>query len=347
MDSTTRKTLCAAVLAALVFSVPALAADDPAAGAEKPQAEQAPAVSPDDPVVIVNGQPILRGEYDRALKAYVRNLQRMAGGVQGGAIEPNAEMKSEVLSQLVDRELLYQESLKYPVEDRDKQVDEQLAEIAARFPSPEVFQKALSQDGLDELTLRDLIGRQVLVRHYVETEIAPDLTVSDEEVEQFYKENEDKFTEPEQVKASHILIRVDPNASVEDKKAAREKAEALRERAVGGEDFAELAKENSEDPGSAQRGGDLGFFTRERMVTPFADAAFALDEGKISEVVETQFGYHVIEVTDHKDAQKKELKDVKDQIAQYLTARALDQAVQEKVSELKKGAEIEVVASQI
>ncbi len=299
----------------------------------------------DAPVAVVNGEPITKAEFDRALAAYMRRFRQMTGGMHGMVKEPNEQMKAEVLQQLVDRTLLWQEAKKDLPKDLDAQVEKELEAIKGRFPDDRSFQQALDAENLTTATLKGLIRQQLAVRNYVETHIQPGVKVSEEEVRRFYEENRDKFTTPEQVRASHILIRVAPGASDEEKGRARKKVAELRERALQGEDFAELARKHSEDPGSAANGGDLGFFTRDRMVKPFADAAFALKAGEVSDVVETRFGYHVIKVTERKEATRHGFEEVKDQIQGYLEARALDQAIRAKVDELRKGAEIRMVSS--
>ncbi len=324
----------------LMVAAVTLAAAVAAAG----QAGQA-APPGDAPVAVVNGDPITRAEFDRALAAYMRRFRQMTGGMHGMVKEPNEQMKAEVLQQLVDRMLLWQEARKDLPKDLNAQVDKELEAIKGRFPDEQSFQQALEAENLTLAALKDLLRQQIAVRSYVETRIQPGVEVNEEEVRRFYEENQDKFTTPEQVRASHILIRVAPGASDEEKDRARRKVAELRERALKGEDFAELARKNSEDPGSAANGGDLGFFTRDRMVKPFADAAFALKTGEISDVVETRFGYHVIKVTDRKEATRHGFDDVKEQIQGYLEARALDRAIRAKVDELRKAAQIQKMAS--
>jgi peptidyl-prolyl cis-trans isomerase C len=323
---------------------PAAAKKETAPAAAKPAATEEATLSPEAPIATVNGSPVSKGEYDRALQAYLRNVARVTGGMQGQVKEPSEQMKADVLEQLVDRELLYQESKKFPWDKSAEETTAELEKIKARFPDEAAFQKALASDNLTEAALKDLVGRQVSVRHYVGEEISPKVKVTDEDVAKFYKENEDKFAMPEQVHCSHILIRVAEDAKAEEKDAARKKTEAIRERCVKGEDFAALAKELSEDPGSAAKGGDLGFFAKQQMVAPFADAAFALKPDEISPVVETRFGYHIIKLHERKAASKRSLDEVKDQIQGYLQTQALDQAVQAKVQELKANAKIDVVA---
>jgi peptidyl-prolyl cis-trans isomerase D len=128
-------------------------------------------------------------------------------------------------------------------------------------------------------------------------ELEASVVLSADDVRTYYEQNKTRYTTPEERRASHILIAVDPSASADDKAAARKKADELLGLLRGGAEFAALAKANSQDPGSAVKGGDLGFFQRDTMVKSFADAAFALKEGELSEVIESDFGLHLIKLT--------------------------------------------------
>ncbi|HZW14514.1 MAG TPA: SurA N-terminal domain-containing protein [Noviherbaspirillum sp.] len=146
--------------------------------------------------------------------------------------------------------------------------------------------------------------------------VAAQISVSDADIKSYYEQNAKRFTEEEQRRASHILIKTGKDMPAAEKAAAKEKAERLLIQVrKNSADFAKLAKENSDDPGSAERGGDLDFFGRGMMVKPFEDAAFALKEGEISNVVESDFGYHIIQLTGIKPATAKNLDEVKGQIA--------------------------------
>ena len=143
--------------------------------------------------------------------------------------------------------------------------------------------------------------------------------VKDEEVAEYYAlHKDDKFTEPEQVRARHILVKTAADAGADAKAAARKKAEEILAKVKAGADFAALAKERSEDAGSAANGGDLGLFTRGRMTPAFEEAAFALQGGGLSDVVETPFGFHVIKVEEHRPGGAKPLETVHDEIADTL-----------------------------
>jgi peptidyl-prolyl cis-trans isomerase D len=137
------------------------------------------------------------------------------------------------------------------------------------------------------------------------------------------------FEQPKQVKARHILFRVDEEAPKEKEEEARKKAETVLEKARKGDDFAELAKEYSEGP-SGSRGGDLGYFAEGKMVKPFEEAAFALKNGEISDLVQTKFGLHIIKVEDVKEAGTQPLDEVRDQIKESLMKMATGELAHER-----------------
>lgn len=144
--------------------------------------------------------------------------------------------------------------------------------------------------------------------------LSQQIKVSTEDAQHYYEQNKARYTTREQRRASHILINAPASASQADKQAARAKAEALLKQLREGGDFAALAKAQSQDPGSAQEGGDLGFFTPDMMVKPFSDAAFALKKGEISDIVESEFGFHIIRLTDVKEGSVRPFEAVRAEI---------------------------------
>lgn len=156
------------------------------------------------------------------------------------------------------------------------------------------------------------------------------LTVSEDDLRQFYKENEARYSTPEERRASHILVKTDAGASAADREQAKAKAQGLLDQLKQDpKRFAELAKQHSDDPGSAARGGDLDFFGRGAMVKPFEDAAYALEVGALSDLVESDFGYHVIQVTGKRGGEKRSFEDVRPEIE----AEAKQQLAQRRYAE--------------
>ena len=159
-------------------------------------------------------------------------------------------------------------------------------------------------------------------------------TVSLESINKYFEENQDEFSQPEERKASHILISVPAAASEDEKKSARDKAENILELLKQNPDtFAEIAKEHSDDPGSAIQGGDLGFFGRGVMVKAFEDKIFSMQSDEISDIVETDFGLHIIKLTDVKEAKRSDLTDVREQIEKKLKIETMSSSFGEIVED--------------
>jgi len=174
----------------------------------------------------------------------------------------------------------------------------------------------------------EIIMNEYLARAYVEQEILGEVTVSDEEIEKYYRVNPSAFESPERLRVRHILITVKPGASDEEKNAAKKKTTDILERVKKGADFAKLAEEYSEDPGSRQKGGDLGYITRKTTMPELEEAAFALEVGGVGGPIETAFGFHIIKVEEKKKASVAPL----DQVKEEARAKTLQEAKQKKVN---------------
>jgi peptidyl-prolyl cis-trans isomerase C len=306
-----------------------------AGAAEKAEPQKAPAEG--SVVAKVNGVTITKAELDRAVKSV------MSQGRQQQPLDAESMKKAEtaVRDQMVATELLYQAGQKNEVKDLEKQLDEKFEQTKKRFPSGEEYEKALKQNEIDEKQLRENIRKDLVITALLEKEVTAKVSVPDADVKKFYETNADKFKKPESVRASHILIGVDAKATDEEKKKAKEKAEALLQKVKKGEDFAALAKTESSCPSSAQ-GGDLGEFGRGQMVPPFEKAAFEMKPGETSNVVETQFGYHIIKLTEKKDAGAVPFDQVKDKIRDYLKNQESQKKIGDYIAGLKKDAKVEL-----
>jgi len=286
----------------------------------------------------VNGVGIKAKTLDAAVSNFIENQK-----VSGIEIkeEEKVKLREGILEQLISAELLYQESKKAKLGDLKEKIKERLEEIKKGFASEDEFKNLLKDRGISEKDLKEDIKKGVYIDAFLEKDVYSSVVISDQERKAEYEKNKERLNLPEQVKASHILIRFEEAAGDEDKASARTKIDDLRKRAVSGEDFAELAKENSED-GSAPQGGDLGYFRRGMMVPPFEAAAFSLDTGKISDVVETQFGYHIIKVLDKQDARQLNYEEVEPDMSRFLIGQRRDAALKELVDSLKENAKIKM-----
>lgn len=326
------------VVIALVVSWSSVQADElqskkeaaPAAAVMVPSA--APVVS--GPVARVNDVVIEAVELRRARKVLLRGQEVPA--------EQQAAVDKQALEQLVSAELLFQAAAKLEVKDLDKLIDEKLAQGKARFKNEQDFAKAIKDLEMAEKDLRGYTRRDIIISKFVESTLLPKIKVTSGDVRAFYDQNPDKFSRPETIRASHILIAAASSASEEDKKKAREKAEKLLKELKAGADFATLAKANSTD-GSSQQGGDLGFFGKGQMVPSFEQAAFALKTGEISDVVETPFGFHIIKLAEKKAAEKVEFKDVSSKIEEFLKGQKLNEVVGSFLADARKTAKIDIL----
>jgi len=292
---------------------------------------------PADVVAMVNGSKITQAAYDRETRRVQQYLRAMGKSVEGPQW---AEMKKRILETLIERELLYQESRKAAIEVEKTAVDAEIDKLKKRFPTDADFQKALQRMNFSEAEARGEIERALAVQRFMAENAPKGAAVTDAEVKTYYESHPQLFQQPERVRASHILIKVDSKADQAGRDKAREQAEALRVRASKGEDFAALAKEFSQGP-SAPNGGDLGLFGRGKMVKPFEDVAFALKPGEVGAVVETKFGYHVIKVTEKKPAATAPYDMVKEQLREHLQKARAQQEMGLMVQKLKEKAKVE------
>jgi peptidyl-prolyl cis-trans isomerase C len=236
--------------------------------------------------------------------------------------------------------VLYQESQKAGIKVKDQTIDEQLAAVKKRFPSDAEYKTALGKMNLTEDEVKMQISRGLATRKLIEQQVTNKIVITDVETQAYYEGNPQMFKQPGQVKASHILIKVEAGADDAQKAEARKKIETVQQKIKAGGDFAELAKEYSEGP-SNTRGGDLGFFRRGQMVKPFEDAAFTMKANDVSDIIETRFGYHIIKVYEIKPEQTLAYADVKDQLNQRIKQEKIEKEANLYISQLKKDAKIE------
>ena len=233
-----------------------------------------------------------------------------------------ASMKGRFYQQAVERfvmrTVLTQEADRRKIKVTDVEVEEAIGTITNRLPAGMTLEAALGREGKTVAQFRTDLATELRIKTMVESEVPTNTVVSDTEVSEMYESQKAHMTSPETVAARHILIKTEKGDAEPVRAEKKAKAEALRKQLADGADFAKLAKENSDDPGSKDRGGELGSFARGQMVKPFEEAAFGQATNAIGPVVETDYGYHIIQVTEHKQAGTNLLADVKPRIVEYL-----------------------------
>ncbi|HEY5743767.1 MAG TPA: peptidylprolyl isomerase, partial [Terrimicrobiaceae bacterium] len=253
--------------------------------------------------------------------------------------EQKLEGYRQILDELITEKLVTKAAAGITVPQSE--VDAQITKIKAQFPSEEDFSKQLAQVGQTSDQLTENIRKMLQQQRWLESQISGKTEVTEDEAKKFYEENKAEFQQPETVKASHILFRVNKEDAEDVANQKLKQAQAAEERAKKGEDFSALAKELSEEPGAKESGGDLGFFPKDRMVPEFAEVAFKEKVGDISDPVRTQFGWHVIKVTDKKAPGTLPYDEVKVQLLSYLKAKKQEQAAQDLLKSLRDSAKID------
>jgi peptidyl-prolyl cis-trans isomerase C len=297
----------------------------------KPMPEQLPEV-----LARVNGEAVTKVDFDRLIK----NMEVSAN--QPVPAEKRNEVYRHALDQLVTYTVLSQETRARNVSVSDAEVEDNVKQMRSQFPNEDAFKKALAARGMTIEKLRADARIDMSINKMMEAEVAMQPAPTAAQVREFYDKNPEKFKQEEAVRASHILIRVAENADAATKKKLMDEAQSVLKQARGGADFAELAKKHSAD-GSAQQGGDLNFFTKGQMVPAFDQAAFAMKPGQISDIVTTQFGYHIIKVTERRPPASVPFEQVSDRIKEYLTEQQKQQKAQAFIDSLKQKAKIEVL----
>jgi peptidyl-prolyl cis-trans isomerase C len=304
------------------------------AAEQKPAADAKPIELP-EVVATVNGKDITRTQlqdiFNAAVQSSGMNVADLSSAQQLGGY-------TQLLNDLIDRQLLLDAASKEEITSED--VEAEIKKFKSQFPDEAIFDTQMKQAGMTPEKLQSDVREELKIRRWMESQVkTPDVT--DADAKSFYESNLKEFEQPETVKASHILFMVDADAAPEVVKEKQEAAQKAAARAKGGEDFTTLAKELSEEPGAKESGGDLGFFPKDRMVPEFANAAFAANLNDISEPVKTQFGWHVIKVTDKKAAGTVPFDEVNNQITSYLKSTRQREAVQKVMKDLKDSAKIQ------
>lgn len=291
--------------------------------------------------VRVNGIDV---SYQRFMGVY-QEYQRMQGiaiGARGDQLPRLKKMRKEAMELLIEQELVRQAAEAKGIEVTKQEVQAAYDEISKPFNDANEFRRRLETEGFTEDSYRDHLRRMLQAKKYLDGIRASVTSVSDEALETFYHENENRLTLPEQVRVRHILLSWKPLGKPDDRAALHDQLREIREKALASEDFAALAREYSDDSTRVD-GGDVGFFHRGQMVPAFEAAAFSLKPGEISDVIETPFGVHILKLEEHKDARLLPLAEIRDQLRDYIDSEAMETAVKQDNERLRQQAKIEIL----
>ena len=336
-----QKTAIVALALALAITPGLNAADTTNTAAAKPDAKPKDLFE-NQVVAKGKGVEVKRSRLDEEMVA-IRGSAEARG--QTLPAEQMLMLEQQILDRIIQIQLL---SSKATAEDKVKakeNCDKRFEAIKTRAGSDEVLDRQLKSVGMTREVLKTKMMEESVAEAVIERELK--INITDDQVKKFYDENPSKFEQAEMVRASHILLMTKEQTTGEDlpadkKEAKKKQAEDLVKRARGGEDFAKLAKEFSEDPGSKDKGGEYTF-PRGQMVPEFEASAFSLKTNEVSDIVTTQFGYHIIKLSEKIPAKKVELAKATNDIKDYLKQQAAQKEMPVYMERIKKEAGVEIL----
>ncbi len=280
----------------------------------------------------VGGQEISQRKLQTAIDHYLQQQGTNVGAIR----DPNRfkAIREKVLDVLIGQELLWQAAQNENIIANDDEINQAFEQYRAQFDNEVSFNIKLQAGDYDNTTFRENLKHQLSAQKWIEKFILNGVSVNDAEVHAFYLENKQQFTKPETIRARHILVKVESGSSDEARQNALELLKGIKQEIDSGAEFETLAREKSQGP-SAANGGDLGYFGRGQMVAPFENAAFELAPGEVSGIVETRYGFHLIQLVDRKSPVQTAQKDHAEEIRIYLWQKKSLIAVEDAVTRLK------------
>lgn len=343
MKKTNQRIAAAVGILTLGISLPATAQDAPPESPKPAAKEAAPAAAPAAPtnnvVLTVDGTPIKENDVrEMMISRYGRQLQQMPPE-QLAMVQQ--QMQQMILTDLISKTLLLNAAEKEGFEASEEDVAKEIEEISERIPEGQTFEDFAKSAGVDIDRIKSQIADDTKIRKLIDKVTEDIKKPAEEDVKKYYDEHPDEFSQKESVSASHILLSTQEAA--DDAAVAEVKAEAEKLKAQLGEEdgksFEELATAHSDCPSKAQ-GGSLGEFGRGQMVPEFEEAAFSQKVGEVGEPIKTQFGYHIIKVTEKKEAKKMPYAEVQEELATNLFEQAKGEEVKSYLTELRNKANI-------
>ncbi len=293
-------------------------------------------------IATVNGEPITQQAVDFELQRLIHLYQQQGMPEQQLRLQLDA-IRARALEQAIGTKLLIDEAKRLDIPVSSEELDAQFDRYVMQFGGDrEKFAKAVEAQGMTLDSFKQELKQGVTINKLIDQICSAVQAPTEDEIKAHYEAHQAEYATEDRVLAQHILIK--PNSdSADDKAAAKSKLEAIRTRIVSGESTFEMeAKAHSDCPSGKSNGGSLGWFGKGMMVKPFEDVAFAIAENEISEILETQFGYHIIVKTGEEKGHTPELEEIRDKVAEFLFHAKRGQAVSDHVAELRSKADVKL-----
>ena len=301
--------------------------------------DEAKTETKDQELATVNGKKITSADIERALRMrYGPSLDQMPAEQRANSIK---QVTPRMTEELISRNLLLEAAKAAKTKTNAEELKTTLEQIKGSLPPTVKFEDYIKKMGHNEKSFEAEVAEELLINFHVQEILSTVKAPTDAELKKHYEENKESFNSKESSTASHILLKTDPGSDEKVKSGKLKAIQKLREQLITakGVGFDKLAKEHSDCPSSA-RGGDLGSFGRGQMVPAFEKAAFTQKIGDVGEIVETQFGYHLIKVTKKSTAGQRKFEDVKEEISRQLDAPKRQKTMQEYIASLESKAKI-------
>jgi len=286
----------------------------------------------------IDGVPVNKEAYVRALVGFERNMKKIGKPISQQMLD---RLKGSVIENIINTETLARQAQKDGVTIDSSKVEERFASMKGNFPDEKRFDQALAELGLTRDQLKKEIGKTMSVQALLQREILDAITITDEQVRDYYDLNQLEFETEEKVHCAHILLKVDKNATDEEKARTKAEIEGILEKIKQGSDFGELARANSKDKRSAEKGGDLGELSRRQLIPEVAKVVFTLEPGEVSGIVKSRFGYHILKVFKRIPQGIIPFDKARKKIKQRLRSKQAQSRIREYVNNLRKKMNVE------
>jgi peptidyl-prolyl cis-trans isomerase C len=294
---------------------------------------------PQKKAAVVNGSVITKNDFEREVQVV---LQRSGGMEQIPDGAQMVKLREAVLDQMIGTRLLYLKAQEEGFTVNDKVVSEELSFFKSRIPSEEQFSRWMLEMNITEPELKARLKQDLTIKKFLEKKFVEKVAVSGAEADKFYKENQERFKQPEAVLASHIFVPLPAAANDGAKKTARQEIAAIHKQLKEGRDFAVLALEFYKDV-PAPAPGYLGYVYRGQVEPAFEQAAFALKPGQVSDIVETRSGYHLIKIWEKKPEELVSFQEAEEDIKEFLKQQKVKEGIEAYMVQAKKNAKVEIM----